>query len=634
MEFLTVPVPLHSLLSKGQSGPIANLSRRALSRLTALHRISPALNSYILHKEQHVKNLIKAGLALVVALLALSATSQAQTVVFNGIGSSALFLEAGQATSATGSGILPYPECIWTGASSSNVFATDPTVNLIEKGQVWIAWTTAVVNHVATCTATNSTTKIYAYLQTDSVVGDRCLFNGCYVTNTTPGTQATANLVWPTTNTGTSVTPREEIQYLPAGIAAAFKSSVPINVAGTDIRPEDAEFATTRATTPCGVALTQYAGGAGNSTQYLGLGYTSGSSVNSYFSSSTFHIVSFTLPSTFYVTPVGADPIVVAVNSTDASGTGFNSANIVNLDKSTLALYLDGSIGSTGDALTPAAQGSYTPEPTTVIIREPVSGTYNTMEYNIPNTVAQQTSQDVGLNQPTATQNCTGVGGTPLWNTEGTPMGTLASGAVRERAIGTGQELAETFATNDSLGYGFWSISNFAAAPTTAKYLTVDGVDPLANYANVFKGVIPTSSTAIKEITFTHVIDGSYPIWSLVRLVTTDTATQSIANQISLAAAKFSLPVSHPDFVPYYTTTGTLNLQIERAHFTPPAIYTEGSVPAPQNGDGLTYVEAGGDVGGAPIPVAVDTDYVNDTGSTYTSTVSGGQGVPTSFRRQ
>jgi hypothetical protein len=385
-----------------------------------------------------------------------------------------------------------------------------------------------------------------------------------------------------------------------------------VNAAGTDIRPEDAELAITRALTSCGTNVGTWGPLSVSTTQYEGLGYANRGSIDSYYSTSTFHVVNFSLPSSFTVTPVGAAPVVVAVSSTDTAPAGFANTNITNLNSSTLALYLDGTIGYTRDALTPGnTQTTAQNKATTVILREPLSGTYNTLEYSIPNTLRFQTSQDVGQEQPTATKNCNGT--VPEWNAEGTSMATLVSGAVRNRAIGTGEEIKALFGTGgytapeDGLGYAFWSVANFAPAASstsTVKYLTVDGVDPIqTTYTG---GTIPTTSTELESVTLQHVKDGTYPIWSLLRLVTTSSSASTYAGYLATAAqsyVSFGTSTSQPDFVPYSS------LAVEHSHFLQSGI-------SPQNGVGGTYTEAGGDVGGVVIPVQADKDYVTDTGVT------------------
>ncbi len=558
---------------------------------------------------------------LAAALIALSASSHAhaQTLAVNGIGSSALFLELGQ-----GATVAPTnATCLWSYGKGA-IQATDSTVSpaAVDAGQAWIEWTTGTGG---SCTAPASNAKVYSYLQTDSVVGDRCLFNGCTIVHGSAGDPTTlTNAQLITSTSGT------QVSNVPASIYNVINGAA-VNLAGTDIRPEDAEFAITRALTACGTALPQYSGSTkGALTQYLGLGYTNNSEIVGY-SGSTFNVVNFALPSTFQVTPVGAAPIVVAVSyPSDASGTGFNSTTFENIGSTTLALYLDGTFGNTSDAV----GAGVTSHTTNVFVREPLSGTYNTMEYNIPNNIELETSQDVGLNQVAYSaskpfnQNCNGSGA-PEWNSTGVHMGTLVSGAVRTRSIGTGQELSNLFASNDGLGYAFWGVSNFAGATSTSKYLEVDGIDPIQ--AQYGYGVIPTTPSQLSKVTFAHVADGSYPIWSLLRLVTTSTSVQSTASALATAAGTFSTPGgSNPDFLPY------ANLSVERAHFTPPAIYTYGNAPAPHNGIGGLYTEVGGDVGGVVINYQSDKDYVTDTGITngFTGLIIGGHGQPTTSRRR
>lgn len=551
-----------------------------------------------------MKSFLKAILLPAVAMCALTASSHAQTT-FNAIGSSALFLEVGEAAYSNNAA-----SCAWS-ESSKDVVATDTSTGaaLTDSGTAWVVWVPTAGN---TCASNTTPATVYGYLNTDSVVGNRCLFNSqagglCSISYATAAGTSPSGLI----------EGANEVS-LPSAVASVLTASL-VNAAATDIRPEDAEFAITRALTPCGSTV----GGTGSIAPYLGLGYSNGGSIGSHFSSSKFNVINFTLPSTYYVQPVGIDPMIVTVNSTDASGTGFN-ASVTNISRAALAGYLDGSIGTTSAAA--GKGGAGTPEPTTVILREPLSGTYNTMEYNIPNTRAFGTSQDVGANQLAGQVNCSGS--VPASN----PLAieNTTAGSWRYRAIGTGQELSETFATNDALGYAFWGVSNFAAAPATAKYLLVDSIDPILTTYHT--GVIPTTQAELNGITFEHILDGSYPIWSLLRLVTVDTTTKGIARTLAIAAAKFSVvggTTSHPDFVAYYKTNGQIAVDLERSHFAPPGINFPGSNGiANQPGNGgvsfyggtgaCTGTEAGGDVGGVSIPIAyADQNYCTDSGSVY-----------------
>jgi len=514
------------------------------------------------------------GITLALTAATATVSAHAQTVLFNAIGSSAQFLEAGLAagTSSSGSPAGLGATCVWSQKSSSAgaIQATDPTTAQAESGNAWIAWTP----NGGTCAAPTSGFKIYAYLQTDSTVGVRCYFNGCKIgASGSPVSTAPDGLIFGISG---------EVS-LPSTVWSAL-SNLAVNVAATDIRPEDAAFATLRATTTCGSAIA--------SSNYLGLGYTSGGTpIASEYSGSTFHVTSipsFSSTSSFSVTPVGAAPIMVFVNPSNANGFGTTSFN--NISRGDLAKFLDGSYGKTNDGST-GITGSYA---TTVLIREPLSGTYNTMEFAVPNTTTRYTSQDVGLNQSATQQNC------PVQN----PLNKQSddnTSAYRNRVIGTGQMVSvalnltnplntSTPQTQDTLAYAFWSVANFSAATSTnAKYLKVDGVDPIES-AYATGGVIPTGSSLSTNVTFTHINDGTYPIWSLLRLVAASPAPAAVA-KMALIEQNFVPSSSRPDFVPYNSLT------VLHSHFTPPGIsYPSGSTPA--NGASGCTPEAGGDVGG------------------------------------
>ena len=118
------------------------------------------------------------GIAM--ALAASAVTGRAQTVVFNAIGSSAQFLEAGlaagSATTASPAGLGA--TCVWSknSANTGALEAKDPTTAQTESGNAWVAWTPG---SGGTCAAPATNSQIYAFLQTDSTVGVRCYFNKC-----------------------------------------------------------------------------------------------------------------------------------------------------------------------------------------------------------------------------------------------------------------------------------------------------------------------------------------------------------------------------------------------------------------------------------------------------------------------
>jgi hypothetical protein len=559
-----------------------------------------------------MKNLFKAvlGTATIAIVLAANVSAKAQTIQFNAVGSSALFLEIGQAAALTPS---IGASCVWSVKSSSanHAYALDSRYGTApgttENGNIWIAWTPVT----GSCATVTAATNIYAYISTDSTVGVRCYFASPKCTVNIPVANvglAGAGVL------GSSVA---EV-VLPAGIQTALNGQS-FNAAGTDIRPEDAKFATLRALTTCG---TPVAAG----SQYLGLGYQTGttgvgSSIVSAFDTSSFHVADFNLtgtdpitsaalPGTFTVSDVGAAPVVVTVNPSDPSG--FGNLLVQNVNRAILAGYLDGTYGHTSD-INPAgylAGGALS----TVLIREPLSGTYNTMEYAIANRVDYQSSQDVGViavNANTAAQVapllfCTAVGGTVKSTTlNESILRTGGGSSLRQRAIGTGQALSEVRLLKNGLGYGFWSAANFGGFNgTNGKYLTVDGVDPIQE---VYQGgLIPTSGNGqIGNVTLANVKNGTYPIWSKLRIVSAGGA--GVTNLV--AAAQNFLSPSQPDFVP----AGSLS--VIHSHFAPPGVNFPSTGTNVAGNGSSCGTETGGDVGGTVISSQADGDYCADNAS-------------------
>jgi hypothetical protein len=591
--------------------------------------------------------LIMIAVAVAAAQSGVVASSSAQTV-YNIVGSSALFLEAGEAASQpTSNGGLNLG-CIWSESwsgvqtSPSSVIATDTRgTGLPEYGNAWIAWTpSAISGNTVTCgSSLPSGGVVYLYLSVDSVVGNRCLFNGCTITNNASGA-TTAKKIYSSTGT----TFGTEVATLPSFIASLFTgSNATVNIAATDIRPEDAEFATKRALYACGQPF---------EGQYLGLGYADPTSIKSYWSGVLFNVGHFTLPSSYSVYTVGADPILVVVNEPD--GNGFANTAIQNITSGTLAEILDGTFSETQDVSGITTNN----EPITVVEREPASGTYNTMEFNVPNTLENQTSQDVGLLQQPGQQNCSGTsfGSNPM------NIVTTDGYGVRTRAIGTGELLNVIFGGSVAgasgtyfsgapalLGYGFWSVGNFKGAytgsanyKTHARYLTVDGIDPLFNSAGAYTplsgaanqcaggtcpaGTIPTGSSAsdggnggITAVTLANVQNGSYPIWSFLRLVCTTACTGAsnlaTATQSNLGFGASASPSTPPDFVPT-AATGALavhNSTVVRSHFLPPGIGGLHCTVSNGLAAGGELTECGGDVGGVVYTQVGDEDFDANT---------------------
>jgi hypothetical protein len=197
-----------------------------------------------------------------------------------------------------------------------------------------------------------------------------------------------------------------------------------------------------------------------------------------------------------------------------------------------------------------------------------------------------QSTQELGVN-PSAPN------GNPL-NLAG------PNGGWRRRVIGNGEMVTElgNAANGNVLGYGFWSTGNFASLTSTARYLMVDGVDPLfSSYAG---GFLPSCVAPCPGIvTFTNVLNGSYPAWNVLTFTTAKPVppgVQALINDLQSFVVN-----TVPDFVPI------TSMNVFRSHYN-----QSGKVGS--NGYKANNPEAGGSVQGAVFTVQSDLDEITDTG--------------------
>lgn len=546
-------------------------------------------------------------LPMVALLLAPFAAQQlnAQILQGNVAGSSALFLEAGQGVYNSGGN-----NCVWT-AAKGTVTATDtrPGVGLAENGTFWAGWLIDAGSGGTSCANPGTNAPVYTYLNLDSTLGDRCLFAQPSCTISTAATAGTAGQTPSVLGSAYTDT------ALPAGVLAAFNNQ-PVTVAGTDILPMDARFATYQALALCGPLSA--------GTQFQGYGYGPGpvgQAIKSFYSTASFHVVDFNIfgndpintssaiPA-YSITPVGAQPVVVAVNTSDASGFGL--ASITNINRGTLGLIYGGLLVRTADVLPQAFAGTgATYFPITALLREHLSGTYNTFDHAIPNNKEIYRPQESG--------NCTTGTDTVLTNPMNQTRTVGATTGARNRVIGTGQMVSELQAVTDSIGYAFWSAGNFAGV-THLKYLTVDGVDPINDNYSVGNGALPPDLT---KVTLSHVADGSYPIWSELRLISTSaqglTAATALAG-FAQAQVSFGAGATQPDFIT------PASLSVIHSHFGRPFINfnsTNTAFEGPRVCGPSSPAEDGGDVGGLVFSLQAAADYAVLKGNYNTSSCLG-----------
>jgi hypothetical protein len=504
---------------------------------------------------------VLAGLALCATLLLASTSSYASTtILFNGAGSSAQFNTWAFAARLRSPSICGTHN--WSKKNGAAVHDSRSANIPDTTGNIWIVWDNST-----------SPTVICAYTNVDSGVGVRAFFavpTNTVTLNSSDNGSAGDQLV---------PTPMPPDEALPSAVFNALQGAA-FNAGMTDIRPEDALFATNRALAPL-------------TNNRSGLGYGPGpigQEIKSAFSGKFAIPVAFALsgtdpisgqPITFtpLTSSTGASPVVVFVNSTLSTLGHLGSPQFTNVPRFVLGWAQNGNLTRTRDLANIIGLPSYGLH---VMLREPLSGTYNTMEFDVTRSVEINSSQE---------NNVTPPGDNPL-NQH------YASGGSRQRVIGTGEMVAEVGATPDSLGYSFWGFGNFQPVLSTAKYLTVDGVDPIKQtYTN---GAFPScpQPPCIGALTFPNIKNGSYPIWSVLRIVTVSPMPSGIQQLYSAALLEAS---QIPDFLP------ANQLGVFRSHYNQSGV-------AGSNGIIAGHPEAGGDMGGAVFSTQSDRDYFADTG--------------------
>lgn len=424
-----------------------------------------------------------------------------------------------------------------------------------EPGNLWVVW---------------STNGIWAYLSVDSTVGVRAFQAApraklsLAALSSLPLSTTSNYLYWSDSTHDTALT---------STVYSALNTKA-LTAANTDIRPEDALFATNRALNTLGYGSVADPR-SGHSGQYL-IGY----GIESKFGTGVANPVSFaiagadpfsgtTVPS-FVTIPIGAAPIVFLANTTSGAAT----ASATNITGANAASLFSGH-GTCAGSLVTGVSSTAALNP---ILREPLSGTMNTVEYSVfvPGGFSQETGVNNGhIAPPNGNIN-------PLQ----LPCGT----GHRYRAIGTGDEVKDVQTQTDAVGYSFFSFeSTPGSSGGTAlpyRYITLNNIDPIAKTYPT-GGVLPTCGSGAGYLScpvaggtsFPHLRDGSYGAWSIYRIVTDSTGK---ANAQALATEAQTLVNSTiPDFVPFnpvcaVTASGTNDpgLAVYREHYVPSTITT------------------------------------------------------------
>jgi hypothetical protein len=524
------------------------------------------------------------------------------------------------------------PPCFhYTSSNGFQVNDTRPTkkggTTAVDVNSIWIVWD----SHSTTAGASPN---FFAYIKVDSVVGDRCYYGQprCNVNTGGAAFPAAANAikVWP--DGSTDSTPPTAIQNLFTATTGPL-----VSAAATDVRAEDGLFAMCRANSAQPATLDNQMKGLGyNANNASGvcapasggtLAELDGSDVQDT-QGSTAHVLAFAISGSdpFSGTkivagttvPAGAAPIVF-ITHVLASGNPLDGVTGVT-DQQLQSLFKNTGAGCDGTTLGGNAGDI------DAWLREPLSGTYNTTEYNVfsyPD--FSGTSQEAYLN-PTSS------GGNPLSQT------CPAGGGNRIRGIGTSHVIntgTVTDTTHDSIAYTFFSYGNVKPASDTSctpgicHYLKLNGIDPIfhhyvstagataldpgqpnTNYGQVPSAAdTPCASFPCLEskiwkggLSFPNLRSGQYSAWSILRMISDTTALGNVKNLI--AASQIYAATSTPDFVPAVLVAanatlsfdGDPGIQLLRSHYQ--QVDNAGTLIGPAPVDDSTTGDAGGDVAG------------------------------------
>jgi Bacterial Ig-like domain (group 3) len=522
-------------------------------------------------------------------------------------GSTAFWLEAGEAAYSLGG---TTNTCAWTTslAVDGSSFVIDQRVPAnpqyfpfsVDYGALWVTWTPGTAG--GTCAAPDNTSQVWAYISLDSVLGDRCFFAQPQCTLNVGSFNQGTGAVTPLSagTAGANALPGITDTPIPASVLATFNGQT-ISMAATDILPVDAKFASYSVLSQCGSL--------GSGTQFVGLGYGPGpfapQPIYSYFSEYYMNVNDFNVYGTdpadgnpipsYSITPVGAIPVIVAVNTTNSNG--FGSPQVGNLSRYDVGLLFTDLLLRTADAIAqPFAGPSATYYGISALIPSPLSGSYNIFEHSIANSKELYRSLDI--------YNCDPYGA-PAANPLIASRTIGSNTSYRYRVIGTSQMLSELQSTQDSIGFELWSAENFANT-SNIKYVSVDGVDPLFNtYSD---GTIPQSGNGLlPNVTLSHVADGSYPIWNEERLISSPASAGAAAVFASYTQAQlsFGAGATRPDFIP------DSQLNVFHMHFAPSGV-TFNATNTPADGPKVCgpggNPEDGGDVGGLVLSVQAGAD--------------------------
>jgi len=499
----------------------------------------------------------------------------------------------------------------WTAKNSANIIDTrDPAGRILpEIGNVFVVW----IADSSDSTGNTNVTDIWTAVSVDATVAVRA-----FSAQETSGSGAQlqvipavqGNLIFPTSLWADG---RADVSLIGVtnvsnaiGTSSTGTGDVHINVALTDLRPEDALYATTRAL------------GTLNTSTWSGLGYkgptpnigapifsaqgtgASSTPIKFALSGGTDPITHLAVPA-YTTIPVGASPFIFVLNNGGAysSSTANFITGVGTKGPFPLAHLFDGT--TTADTHNPAFGGSGdgAGTPLTLILREPISAAANVVEFNEFRTTGNTSdSQEVGVVNPTRAP----------YNPLNLPTAIHGS---RQRANST-SEVVSALKNPNTLGYIAFGFGNAAKLSGASwNYLTLDGVDPLAIPGTINQELPNGSVTSAASVwpstpSFPNLRNGTYKAWSVERYLVANSVigTDPYGPDVLAQSEQDSVDNTVSDFVPFHTSNGSDGLDVYRSHFTQSGHIGNNGVATPPNllDGGNTLggaTEAGGDVGGA-----------------------------------
>jgi hypothetical protein len=572
--------------------------------------------------------------AICLAIVPFSPASTTPNAHFVGAGTPTQFITSALAadqlafTNLTGNNTNGTCTFHYTGAKAGNVIDTRDPLGRInpENGNLWVIWvaTQDGANCASSVGGTN-VTDIWVDVSVESVVGVRSFLatqaSGTagaqvqVVTGVTAGNLVSPASLWADGNLDVA---------LPATVASAIgtdptgASNLHFNVALTDLRPEDALFATNRAT----AAL--------NTANYAGLGYQGptgniGFPIKSSQSTLVATPIKFKLSGndpisgqpvrSFSTVPVGAAPIVFIYNN-----GGTYDANAANLTTGVngvgtaagpynVAHLFDGTTSCS--TANPAFGGTGT-QNVNLVLRDPISGPMNVTEFSVFRTVGNNTdSQETGVVNPTRSP----------YNPLNLPC--AGGGGSRLRAIGNDETINVVKAAAHTLAYTLFSFGNASALTGASyQYLTVDGVDPLA-FPSTTNQQLPscsgtncTSTLWPAGVSYPNLRNGKYKAWTMYRwLVDPSTSSDTLGPQALAQEAQDLVDGTVADYVPFATSTNSDGLAIYHAHISQGGVTCplggtcNGTATLPNALDGGNSLGGGPEAGGDMAGLTLGWDY-------------------------